>query len=67
MHYSDVIDPYSRWMSEKMDGVRAYWNGEKMISRQGTVIPCPLWFISALPTNISFDGELWDGYTEPVT
>src|SRR5690348_1646463 len=48
-------------MSEKMDGVRAYWNGEKLLSRNGNCISCPEWFSSLLPTNVSLDGELWMG------
>ncbi|NCB20294.1 MAG: DNA ligase, partial [Bacteroidia bacterium] len=32
----------SGWlMSEKMDGVRAYWDGEKLISRGGTIFAAP--------------------------
>src|SRR5689334_21281390 len=48
-------------MSEKMDGVRAYWNGEKLITRYDSIIPCPPWFTSSLPSFIKLDGELWMG------
>src|SRR4051812_5847025 len=58
-HSSDFL--LSRWLSEKMDGVRAYWNGEKLISRHGTDIPCPDWFIEGFSSNIHLDGELWLG------
>ncbi len=47
------------WMSEKLDGVRAYWNGEQFISRQGNVFLAPDWFIDDLPSDIPLDGELW--------
>lgn len=47
-------------MSEKMDGVRAYWNGNKSISRQGKDISCPSWFTAGFP-KVSLDGELWIG------
>ena len=50
-----------RWMSEKMDGVRAYWNGEKLLSRSSKDIVCPEWFTAALPSDIALDGELWSG------
>ena len=51
----------SGWvMSEKLDGVRAYWDGEKLISRQGTVFTPPLWFIENFPP-FELDGELWLG------
>lgn len=46
-----------RWMTEKMDGVRGHWNGEKFISRQGKLISCPEWFSSTLPTFITLDGK----------
>lgn len=46
------------WMSEKLDGVRAYWDGEKFLSRQGNVFHAPDWFIQPLP-KMPLDGELW--------
>src|SRR5690348_14509257 len=48
-------------MSEKMDGVRGYWDGVRFISRQGKILSCPSWFTSTLPTHITLDGELWMG------
>ena len=48
-------------MSEKMDGVRAYWNGERLLSRYGKDLSCPKWFVENLPTNVGLDGELWMG------
>jgi DNA ligase 1 len=47
-------------MSEKLDGVRAYWNGQKLISRHSKEILYPNWFTQEL-TNIALDGELWLG------
>lgn len=46
------------WMSEKLDGVRAYWDGQQFFSRQGNVYHAPDWFIAKLPP-IPLDGELW--------
>lgn len=46
------------WMSEKLDGVRAYWDGKQFISRQGNLYHAPDWFIKGLPA-IPLDGELW--------
>jgi DNA ligase-1 len=46
------------WMSEKLDGVRAYWDGEKLLSRLGNVLHAPDWFIERLPA-VPLDGELW--------
>ncbi len=57
--YSDQ-DPSGWLMSEKLDGVRALWNGEQLLTRNGNVIHAPAWFTDALPT-IPLDGELWAG------
>jgi DNA ligase-1 len=46
------------WMSEKLDGVRAYWDGKQFLSRQGNIYLAPDWFIEGLPP-IPLDGELW--------
>lgn len=51
----------NRWMSEKMDGVRAFWNGETLKSKQSKEILCPKWFIEGLPKRVKIDGELWMG------
>lgn len=45
-------------MSEKLDGVRAYWNGEKLLSRGGKEFHPPKWFIKDFPP-FAIDGELW--------
>ncbi|MDG3088059.1 DNA ligase [Vibrio hannami] len=47
-------------MSEKLDGIRAIWTGEKLITRSGRRIYAPDWFIKALP-NVPVEGELWAG------
>jgi DNA ligase-1 len=44
-----------------VDGIRAYWDGSKMISRHSTVLNCPEWFTGELPKHIALDGELWLG------
>ena len=46
------------WMSEKLDGVRAFWDGKKFLSRQGNIYHTPDWFIAGLP-DVPLDGELW--------
>ncbi len=45
-------------MSEKLDGVRAYWDGKTLSFRSGKKIMAPDWFIKALP-DFALDGELW--------
>lgn len=46
------------YMSEKLDGVRAYWNGKKLISRNGKVFNPPKAFTESFPS-FKLDGELW--------
>jgi DNA ligase-1 len=58
--YHDQIDITHYWVSEKFDGVRGYWDGTRMISRQGNIIHTPPWFVDALPET-PLDGELWLG------
>lgn len=51
------------WMSEKLDGVRAYWDGTKFLSRLGNTFLAPAWFTAGLPSH-PLDGELWVGRGE---
>src|SRR5262245_44366545 len=55
-----VGDPAGWWLSEKLDGVRAYWDGKQFLSRLGNVFHAPDWFIKGLPSE-PLDGELWLG------
>lgn len=48
------------YLSEKLDGMRGYWNGHRLISRQGYIISSPAWFTSQWPKS-PMDGELWMG------
>jgi DNA ligase-1 len=52
------LDDY--WVSEKLDGVRAYWDGAKLLTRAGNLIRTPPWFTAGWP-NVPLDGELWAG------
>ncbi|MCK8045349.1 DNA ligase [Shewanella sp. 1CM18E] len=45
-------------ISEKLDGVRGYWDGGAMYSRSGRKIPVPNWFVKGFPS-YPLDGELW--------
>lgn len=58
--YAKQTDLSQYWASEKYDGVRAYWNGEQFISRQGNVFHAPDWFTEGFP-KYALDGELWIG------
>lgn len=53
-------DPQGYWVSEKLDGVRGYWDGRQLLTRGGTVIPAPAWFTAGWPEH-PLDGELWAG------
>src|SRR6185436_12194449 len=33
--WDGLLDPSGWWLSEKLDGVRAYWDGTKLLSRLG--------------------------------
>src|ERR1043166_1698864 len=48
------------WMSEKLDGVRAYWDGKMFLSRLGNKLHAPDWFCAGLP-EVPLDGEFWIG------
>jgi DNA ligase 1 len=54
-------DPTGYWISEKLEGIRAFWNGRSLLSRQGNVFAAPDWFTDVLPTDTSLDGELYAG------
>ncbi|WP_255365664.1 DNA ligase [Alishewanella sp. HH-ZS] len=56
--YQDNIDVRQYWVSEKLDGVRAYWDGKQLISRGGNIIQAPAWFTADFPPR-PLDGELW--------
>ena len=56
--WENDIDLAGWWMSEKLDGVRAWWTGREFFSRQGNVYRAPAWFVAGLP-NLPLDGELW--------
>ncbi len=45
-------------MSEKLDGVRAFWDGKQLISRSGRVFNTPTSFTQKFPS-FELDGELW--------
>lgn len=58
--YKGQADLSNYSVSEKLDGVRAYWNGKQLISRKGNIFPAPDWFTKKFPDQ-ALDGELWLG------
>lgn len=58
--YRQGLDLSQYRVSEKLDGVRARWDGTHLISRGGNVFAAPEWFTTGLPA-MPLDGELWMG------
>lgn len=58
--YDDEIGIYGSWyMSEKYDGIRAFWTGKELRTRSMRKFTCvPSWFIKKLPRGIPLDGEI---------
>ncbi|KAF8201141.1 hypothetical protein K438DRAFT_2015518 [Mycena galopus ATCC 62051] len=54
-------DPTGWWISEKLDGVRTFYDGKGMVSRLGNPFTPPQWFLDKLPKNVTLDGELFGG------
>ncbi len=61
--YRPGIDLYDYWVSEKYDGIRAFWDGRVLMTRSGATIAAPAWFVAGWPT-VALDGELWIGRGE---
>lgn len=55
----ETQDPKDWLMSEKLDGVRCFWNGSAMYTRNGHLFYPPDWFKKGLPEDLCLDGELW--------
>ncbi|MCB1692872.1 MAG: DNA ligase, partial [Pseudomonadales bacterium] len=58
--YEGDVELSHYWISEKLDGVRARWDGTHLISRGGNVFHAPTWFTRDFP-DTPLDGELWMG------
>jgi DNA ligase-1 len=61
--WENDVDLTGWWMSEKLDGVRAWWDGKRFVSRLGNTFLAPQWFTQCLPDK-ELDGELWVGRQE---
>ncbi|MBS3997177.1 MAG: DNA ligase [Hydrogenophaga sp.] len=48
------------WISEKFDGLRGYWDGQRLLTRGGETVHAPAWFTAGWPAH-PMDGELWAG------
>ena len=58
--YSPSVALADYWVSEKYDGVRGFWDGQKLLTRGGQTINAPAWFTANWPAS-PMDGELWAG------
>ena len=58
--YRPGVPLHDYWVSEKLDGVRGYWDGRKLLTRGGERVVAPAWFTAGWPA-IPLDGELWAG------
>jgi DNA ligase-1 len=48
------------WLSEKYDGIRGFWDGQRLLTRGGEWVAAPAWFTAGWPAE-PMDGELWVG------
>lgn len=55
------LDPSGYIMSEKLDGMRGYWDGSSLWTRNGVPIVAPAWFTADLPRSLELDGEIYLG------
>lgn len=58
--WEDSVDPSGWYMSEKLDGVRCFWTGTQMYSRNGNRFFPPKFFTKNWPKS-QLDGELFIG------
>jgi len=58
--WTPTLNPAHYLVSEKLDGVRALWDGQQLLFRSGRPIAAPSWFVAGLPA-VALDGELWMG------
>jgi len=58
--YAPGVNPKGWLVSEKMEDVRAYWDGVQFWTRGGKVIAAPAWFKAGLPAK-HLDGGIWAG------
>ncbi len=58
--YEDNVDVSDWLMSEKFDGVRGYWDGERLLSKNGNDLNPPEAFVKNFP-DFPVEGEIWGG------
>jgi DNA ligase-1 len=58
--YADHVDISGWLVSEKLDGVRGYWDGKRLLSKNGNPLHAPGVFYHNFPP-FALEGELWGG------
>jgi len=58
--YRPGVPLHDYWLSEKYDGLRGFWDGQRLLTRGGDVVAAPAWFTAGWPAE-PMDGELWIG------
>ncbi|WP_256645521.1 DNA ligase [Thermomonas paludicola] len=58
--FHGTSDIASWLVSEKLDGVRGRWDGQRLLTRNGDPIEAPGWFTAGWPAQ-AIEGELWIG------
>jgi DNA ligase-1 len=58
--YHGQVDVRGWLMSEKLDGVRGYWDGKRLWSKDGKAFRPPAAFVHGLP-DFPLEGEIWGG------
>lgn len=58
--YASHVDVRGWLMSEKLDGVRGFWDGDKLYSKNGYPLNPPSEFTHGLP-DFHLEGEIWGG------
>jgi DNA ligase-1 len=54
-------DPTRMIVMEKFRGCRGEWDGERLWSKNGNIIPAPAWFTAGLPRRARLTGEIYAG------
>ncbi|MBU0479554.1 MAG: DNA ligase [Proteobacteria bacterium] len=58
--YEQNIDVAGWLVSEKLDGVRGYWDGKRLLSKNGIPLNPPAEFLKNFP-DFALEGEIWGG------
>ncbi|MBS3779116.1 MAG: hypothetical protein KGY41_01840 [Desulfovermiculus sp.] len=67
-NYTGNEDISGWYMSEKLDGIRGYWDGENLLTRSGRTIHAPGWFTHDFPgigSQVRFKHYGWTRHDNP--